>query len=150
MQEQPSLVALNALDLDAAARRVNRLRQKYHVDRLDRNVLSPDDQRIFDEARTTIVRLQREATRAQQVEQIRMLAQASDVIYDANMKDFERSAGDPDSPINTLSQMEKEGKLSAPMVMRINVWSKLDDKYPSTEAAAMADAKKAMSVAPSK
>ena len=41
-----------------------------------------------------------------------MLAQASDVIYDANMKDFERSAGDPDSPINT-SQMEKEGKLSA-------------------------------------
>lgn len=150
LQEQPSIASLSAPEVDTAAAQVNQLRQKYHVDHLNRDALSPDDQQIFDEAQTTIVRLQREAAHAQQIEQIKMLAEASDMIYDASMKDFDQSGGDPTSSIDTLQQMKKDGKLSAQMAARIGVWSKLDEKYPSSEAIEMKDAKKAMSAAPSK
>ena len=37
-----------------------------------------------------------------------MLAQASDVIYDANMKDFERSAGDPIRPSTHLVKWRRK------------------------------------------
>ena len=131
-------------------RKAKQLQQKYHVTHVNRNALSPDDQRIFNEAQTTIVRMQREAAHAQQIEQIKMLAEASDMIYAASMKDLEQNAGDPDSSIDTLKQMEKDGKLSAEMVMRINVWIKLDEKYPSIEAAGLEALKKANSAAPSK
>jgi hypothetical protein len=150
LQEQPSIAALSAPEVDATAAQVNQLRQKYHVDHLDRNALSPGDQQIFDEAQKTIVRIQREAAHAQQIEQIKMLAEASDLIYDTSMKDFDQSAGDPNSSIDTLRQMEKDKKLSSDMVMRVNVWLKLDEKYPSSEVVTMEDAKKAMNAAPSK
>jgi regulator of RNase E activity RraB len=150
LQEQPSLAALNSPDLDTAAAAVKQLQQKYHVTHVDRNALSPDDQRIFDQAQTTLVRLRGEAAHAQQIEQIKSMVEASDMIYDASMKDFEQSAGDPDSSIDTLKKMEKDGKLSAQMVMRINVWIKLDEKYPSTEAAGLEALKKANSATPSK
>lgn len=149
-QEQPSIAALSAPEVDTVAAQVNQLRQKYHVDHLDRNVLSPGDQQIFDEAQTTIVRLQREAAHAQQIEQIKSLAEASDLVYDASMKDFDQSAGDPDSSIDTIQQMKKDGKLSAQMAARIGTWAKLDEKYPSSEAVGMDEAKKAMNAAPSK
>ncbi|PMS33204.1 hypothetical protein [Trinickia symbiotica] len=150
LQEQPSLAALNAPELDAAAAAAKQLQQKYHVAHVDRNALSPDDQRIFDQAQTTLVRMQRDAAHAQQIEQIKTMVEASDLIYDTSMKDFDQSAGDPDSSIDTLKQMEKDGKLSAQMVMRVNVWLKLDEKYPSTEAAGLDALKKATSAAPSK
>jgi hypothetical protein len=150
LQEQPSIAALSAPEVDTAAAQVNQLRQKYHVDHLDRNALSPGDQHIFDEAQTTIVRMQREAAHAQQIEQIKSLVAASDLIYDASMKDFDQSAGDPDSSIDTIQQMKKDGKLSAQMAARINVWSKLDEKYPSSEAVGMEEARKAMNAAPSR
>lgn len=150
LQEHPSLVALDEPELQTAAVQVKQLRQKYHVERLDRNLLSPDDQQIFDEAQKTIVRMRREASHAQQIEQIKMLVEATDIIYDAGMKDLQQSAGDPDSSIDTIQQMKKDGKLSAPMAMRIDVWSKLDEKYPSIEAAGMEESKKAMNAAPSK
>ena len=150
LQEHPSLAALNEPELQTAAGHVNQLRQKYHADHLDRKALSPDDQQVFDEAQTTIVRMQREAAHAQQIEQIKMLTEAADVIYVASMKDFEQSAGDPNSSIDTIQQMKKDGRLSAQMALRIGVWSKLDEKYPSSEAVGMEEAKKAMSAAPSK
>jgi hypothetical protein len=150
LQERASLAALNEPELQIAVGQANQLRQKYHVERVDRNALSRDDQQMFDEAQKTLVRMQREAAHAQQIEQIKTLAEASDVIYDASIKDFDQSGGDPNSSIDTIQQMKKDGQLSAQMAMRISVWSTLDEKYPSSEAVAMKDVNKAMSAAPSK
>jgi hypothetical protein len=145
MQEQPSLVALNDPSLDAASNQTNQLSRKYHTDHLDRSVMSRDDQQILDEVQTVITRMQREESHAEQIEQIKTMAEAADLIYQVSMKDFDRSGGDPDASIDTLQQMKKDGTLTTRMAQRIAAWSKLDEKYPSDQALGLQEAAKAMS-----
>jgi hypothetical protein len=149
--EQPSIAAVFANEVDTATGQINQLRQKYHiVDRINRNALSPDDQRVLDGAEGTLVRIVRDGAHVEKIEQIKSMAEAADMIYTAGMKDVEQSAGDPNSPINTLQQMKKERKLSDQMETRIIVWEKLDEKYPSAEAIGLQKSAKAMSAAPDK
>lgn len=149
--EKPSLDALSQPnEVRAAQGQFSQLEQKYHVERLDRNALSTDDQRTFDAAQGTLVRLQREAKHVQQIEQIKTMVEAADIIYAASISDLEQSAGDPKSSINTLQQMKKDGRLSDEMAIRVGMWNKLDEKYPSMQATMMKETAKAMSGAASK
>ncbi|MGN6083160.1 hypothetical protein [Trinickia sp.] len=150
LQEQPSLTALNGRELDAAVAQVKQLQLKYNTQHVNRSALSTGDQRVFDDAQATLQRLQREATHAQEIEQIKMMAEAAETIYTASMKELEQSAGDPNSSINTLQKMQHEGRISAQMATRIGVWSKLDEKYPSDQAIEMQQMQKAMAATPGK
>lgn len=150
LQEQPSLAALNNPELDTAAAKAKQLQQKYHVDHIDRRVLTPDDQQVFDQAQATLLRMQREAVHAQQIEQIKTMVEAADIVYTASMNDLEQSAGDPNSSVDTLQQMKNDGRLSGQMAIRVGLWKKLDKKYPSMQAIMMRETAKAMSAEPSK
>jgi hypothetical protein len=143
-QEQPSIDALNKPEIGAASDQIGDLRSRYNAPSLDRSKLSPSDQQTYDGARRILLRAKPEADNINAVEQLKTMARALDLIYATEMTDLNQSGGDPASLGATLRTMNEHGKIDQKMLMRVGLWRKLDETYPSDQVKMMEQMQKSL------
>jgi hypothetical protein len=135
MQEQDSLTAMNDPRVGAAAQQIVDVQKRNAIRGvIDRSKLSEQDRAIYDRASPMASKGIQAMDNINAVEQLKMLATAIDIDYQASLHDLDQSAGDLDAMGTTLRQMKAQNKIDDRMLARLGAWSTLDSKYPSEQA----------------
>jgi len=133
LQVEPS-EKVNALDrqVEAANAWAKQMLAKYKVTALDQAKLSKDDAATLKKYRAEVFEPGfRAAKHVEDLENLRLMAKASDIIYDADRKDAAIAAGDANVIGTTIQRRFDAGEFDERMQQAIGLWRKINDAIPA-------------------
>jgi hypothetical protein len=136
--ESEAAVKLNDLeskfDLNKVNAVLNGMNSRYHTTHIDRSKLSPDDQKTLDDIRSRVVYpVENEQQFINNLERIRLLETASELIYENGKKDLLDSGGDWNNIGSSLKNLIQNNKLDKMTVSAIGLLRIIAEKIPSEQ-----------------
>lgn len=128
--EAQSVKNVDSRETASMLREFSDLQAKYGVKNLDEAAMTPKDKATYGELRPKLVQAKTDLDNIGLVEQLKLLADAAQLIYKADIQDLANSMGDYHTIGRTLQAMRASGQITAQMAARIGLWNRLDDKYP--------------------
>lgn len=144
--EDESTSKFNAIDTTRGHETLQAIRKKYNMQKIDRPKLSAADQNTYDMIMNDVITpANREIQFMSDIENIKYVAKAAELIYETSKVDLANSGGDYAAVGQTIAKKAEKKEFSDPMTIGIGVLRKIGEKIPSeatkliTEAAKYAD-----------
>jgi len=118
--------------LDSATISLKSILAKYRMDKLDRSRLSKADLEKVNELQNKVFKpLERQSTFIKDLEHIKLMARASEIMYEANKQDIAFGGGDVNAIGKTLQRRSKNNEFDEDTQIAIGLWTKINEKIPS-------------------
>ena len=134
LQEEPT-AKLNTMDpqIQRAAAWINQVRAKYNIkQQLDESKLSKGELATLQKYRAEVLDPgNRAANYARDLDNLRVMARASEVLYDSDRKDATIAAGDASVIGTTIQRRGDAGEFDDQMKQALGVWRKLNEQIPA-------------------
>lgn len=117
--------------LENAMKNYKNILEKYGIEELDRALLSKDDLDTVNKLTYEIfIPMQRHVDFIKDIENIKLMARASDISYESNKQDIAFSGGDISAIGATIQRRNKNNEFSDKMQFAIGLWTKINEKIP--------------------
>jgi hypothetical protein len=110
----------------------DQLLAKYKMRKLDESKISKEELATLNKYRAEVYApLDRTATYVRDLAILREMAQASDIMYDANRRDAAIGAGDPNVIGTSVERRKEAGEFDERMKVAIGTWNLINEKIPA-------------------
>ncbi len=118
--------------LESAIRQFKSILAKYGMEKLDRTRLSTKDLEAVNNLINDVIRpIQRHRNFIRDIENIKLMARASDITYESNKQDIAFSGGDISAIGATIQRRNKNNEFSENMQVALGLWVKINEKIPA-------------------
>lgn len=124
---------INKTDMTPLNAMLRDFQARYKMDKIDRGRLSPADKSTYDEIVQTLINPYRRAERfVDDLENIRILTNASQLVYESDKSDLEFSGGDGSKVGKTVSEIVAKEKKDILVILALSLLrGKIDQERPS-------------------
>lgn len=131
--ENEAIEKLNAIKgLDSVTASIQSILDKYGMKKLDRSRLSKVDLEKINELENNILNpAERHKLFIEDLEHIKLMAKASEIMYDANKQDIAFGGGDVDTIGKTIQRKFKTMEFDEDTQLAIGLWTMINEKIPS-------------------
>lgn len=118
--------------LEAAIKQFKSILAKYGMEKLDRSRLSKKDLDTVNELINGVISpMQRHGDFIKDIENIKLMARASDIAYESNKQDIAFSGGDISAIGATIQRRNKSNEFTENMQIAMGLWAKIYEKIPA-------------------
>lgn len=142
-----AIYKLNAYgdQLEDALRSVNAILGKYGLKKIDRSRLSKSDlEKITELKRSIIIPAEIEMTFIEDIENIRLMAKAAELMYEGNKQDIAFGGGDINAIGATLNRRRENNEIDDKTWITLQLWTRISEKLPSEVSKRWAEISKQM------
>jgi hypothetical protein len=131
--ENEAIEKLNSIKgLDSAISSIKSILAKYGMEKLDRSRLSKADLEKINELENNILNpAERHRSFIKDLENIKLMARASEIMYEANKQDIAFGGGDLDAIGKTIQRKSKNKEFDEDIQLAIGFWTMINKKIPS-------------------
>ncbi len=131
--ENEGIEKLNAIKgLDSVVSSIKAILAKYGMEKIDRSRLSKADLEKINELETNILNpAERLRSFIKDVEDIKLMSRASEIMYEANKQDIAFGGGDIDAIGKTIQRKSKNKEYDDDVILAIGLWTMINEKMPS-------------------
>jgi hypothetical protein len=131
--ENEGIEKLNAIKgLDSVVSSIKAILAKYGMDKIDRSRLSKADLEKINELETNILNpAERLRSFITDIENIKLMSKASEIMYEANKQDIALGGGDIDAIGKTIQRKSKNKEYDDDLILAIGFWTMINEKMPS-------------------
>lgn len=131
--ESEAFEKLNSIKgLDSVTASIQSILVKYGMKTLDRSRLSKADLEKINEIENNILNpAERHRVFIKDLEHIKLMAKASEIMYEANKQDIAFGGGDTDTIGKTIQRKSKNGEFDEDTQLAIGLWTMINEKIPS-------------------
>lgn len=126
------IAKLNAYQLEDASRSVNAILGKYGLKKIDPSRLSNEDlEKVTELKRSVITPAKIAATFILDIEHIKLMASAAELMYEGNKQDIAFGGGDINAIGITLNRRRKNNEIDNKTWIALHLWTRISEKLPS-------------------
>ena len=132
--EDEAITKLNAggARSESASVELNAILAKYRMTKIDKSRLSKQDLDKVNQLENDVIHpMGRHADFINDLENIKTMARASEILYQANKQDISFSGGAPEALGKTIQRQAANNELDEPTKLAVGLWVKINDKVPS-------------------
>ncbi|MEM5537541.1 hypothetical protein WNY58_14220 [Neptuniibacter pectenicola] len=118
--------------LETAIKQFRSILAKYGMEKLDRSRLSKKELETVNDLMNGVIRpMQRHGDFIKDIENIKLMARASDITYESNKQDIAFSGGDISAIGATIQRRNKNNEFTENMQIALGLWIKINEKIPA-------------------
>lgn len=132
--ESEAIAKLNEGDsaLGSAMKELELILRKYGMEKLDRSRLSKSDLQKVNELNNGVINpMRRHWVYVKDVENIKLMAHASEIAYESNIQDIAFSGGDVDAIGKTIERRSRNNEFNESTQIALGLWVKINEMIPS-------------------
>jgi hypothetical protein len=116
--------------LDSAMNELEAINAKYGTNPVDHSRFSKTDLKKVNELMSVVTSMWRHIDFIKDIENIKLMVQASDIIYESNKHDIAASGGVIEAVGKDYQRRKEAGEFSEKIQIAVGVWSKINEKIP--------------------
>ena len=121
---------LEKLQLSSSLTELKPILDKYGLDNVDRSKLSEVDVNKTDKLLDRVLgSMKRHSDFIQDIERIKIMALASDIVYESNKQDIAISGSNPQKLGRTIQRRINRNEFNTNTLIAIGLWAKINEKY---------------------
>jgi hypothetical protein len=133
--QKEAITKINTLDSEALLIKLQTLAKKYNMQSIDFSKFSKSDKEYFDKLQATEINPLNKATNlADDIENIKLMSNASDLIYKSLQDDLNYSGGNSNNYGQNLKKIMASKETSERMKYALNIWEVISTDNPSEQA----------------
>ena len=118
--------------LNISMKEINEINAKYGTEKIDRSLLSKSDLKNVNEITNNVFKpMQRHANFIKDIENIKLMGHASEIMYESTKQDIAFGGGDVEAIGQTIKRKTEKNEFDENTIIALGIWSLINEKIPS-------------------